>query len=124
VKRAALIIAAVLGVFSVTVLRAPDAAAADTANDCAQLRERASSDGLALAVDNNCDRRLSCTLSWTLQCESATGRVTRRTKDGVRIVVGASASQTANVSAKGCGDNWRIEEVSWDCSAIKEASLT
>ncbi|MBX3225434.1 MAG: hypothetical protein KF795_33320 [Labilithrix sp.] len=118
-KRAAPATFAVLGLLSLLALRAPDARAAESANDCVHLREGQSGDGLSLAIDNNCDRGLSCSLSWIVQCESATGKVTRRSKDGARLVVEASGSRTATASAKSCGDNWRIEDVSWDCAPLK-----
>ena len=108
-----------LGLLSVLALRAPDAGAADSANDCVRMREGQSAEGLTLAVDNNCDRSLSCSLSWTVQCESATGRVTRRSKEGARFVVAASQSQAATASARSCGDNWRIDEVSWQCAPLR-----
>ncbi|MBX3199712.1 MAG: hypothetical protein KF894_16370 [Labilithrix sp.] len=117
-KRATPIVAA-FGLLSLLALRAPQARAAESANDCVLLREGQSADGLTLAIDNNCDRSLTCALSWTVQCESATGRVTRRAKDGARLVVDASASRSTTASAKACGDNWRIEDVSWDCAPSK-----
>lgn len=107
------------GLLSIFALHAPDAMAADSANDCVRMREAQSGDGLTLAIDNNCDRGLSCSVSWTVQCETATGRITRRSKDGARFVVRASASQAATASASTCGDNWKIEDVSWDCSPLK-----
>ncbi len=108
-----------IGLLSICALRAPAASAADSANDCVRMREVPGTDGLTLAVDNNCDRALSCSLSWTLQCESATGRVTRRSKDRARFVVSASDSRSALASARSCGDNWRIDDVSWECAATK-----
>lgn len=117
-KRAAPLLAA-LGLLSLVALRAPRAHAAESANDCVLLREGMNDEGLTLAIDNNCDRRLTCSLTWTVQCESATGRVTRRTKDAVRLVVDASGSRSATASAKACGDNWRIEDVGWDCAPLK-----
>jgi hypothetical protein len=119
VKRAALTILSLFGALCLHTLHAPDAEAADSANDCVRMHEGTSGDGLTLSIDNNCDRRLTCSLSWTLQCESATGKVTRRAKDSTRLLVGASASQVTNASAKSCGDNWRIEDVSWDCVPSK-----
>ena len=113
------ILIAAFGLLSVLALRAPDVQAADSANDCVRMREGQSSEGLTLAIDNNCDRGLSCSLSWTVQCESATGKVTRRSKEGARFVVGASASQSTTASARSCGDSWRIDDVSWDCAPTK-----
>lgn len=108
-----------LGLLSVAALHAPDAQAADSANDCVRMRETIEGAGLTLSVDNNCDRRLACSVTWTVQCESATGKATKRVKEGAQLVVGSSASKDAYASAKTCGDNWKIEEVSWDCSPLK-----
>jgi hypothetical protein len=119
VKRAAPAIALALGLLSIAVLRAPDAQAADSANDCVRMREAQAGDGLALNIDNNCSRGLSCSLTWTVQCQSATGKVTRSSKDSARLVVSAAETQSALASAKSCGDNWRIDDVSWDCAPIK-----
>lgn len=113
------ILIAALGLLSLLALQAPDVRAADSANDCVHMREGQSSDGLTLAIDNNCDRGLSCTLSWTVQCETATGKVTRRSKEGARFVIGPSASQSTTASARSCGDNWRIDDVSWACNPTK-----
>lgn len=118
-KRTVPTIVAALGLLSVVALRAPAARAADSANECVRMREAQDGGGLTLNIDNNCDRRLSCSLTWTVQCESATGKVTRRSKEGAHLVVSASTSQGATASAKSCGDNWRIEDVGWDCAPLK-----
>ena len=80
------------------------------------MREGQSGEGLTLAIDNDCDRGLSCRLAWTVQCETATGKVTRRTKEGARFVIRASGTESTVASARTCGDSWRIEEVTWDCA--------
>jgi hypothetical protein len=83
------------------------------------MQEQQVAEGLTLSIENNCKRSLACTLSWTVQCESATGRVLRRSKDGARFVIGAAATQSATASARSCGDSWRIEDVSWECASFK-----
>ena len=75
--------------------------------------------GLTLDVDNNCDRSLSCALSWTVSCQTESGKVTRSAKDSARFVVAASKTGRAVASTKTCGDNWKIEDISWDCAAVK-----
>jgi hypothetical protein len=84
-----------------------------------RLRESQESKGLALDVDNNCDRSLSCAVSWTVACQSDSGKVTRSAKDGTRFVVAASHTGRAFASTKSCGDNWKIEDIRWDCAAAK-----
>lgn len=118
-KRAFAILLAGLPVLSVAFLAAPAARAADSADECVRLRESQENKGLALDVDNNCDRNLSCSVSWTVSCQTETGKVTRSAKDGARLVVAASRTGRAFASTKSCGENWRIEDISWDCAAVK-----
>ena len=108
-----------LGLSTLVGLRAAPAAAADSADECVRLRESQEASGLSLSVDNNCDRRLSCTVTWTVQCESATGKIQKKNTETARFVISASQSQSAFASAKSCGDSWRVQDVSWDCAPLK-----
>jgi hypothetical protein len=119
VKRALLVIVAALPVLSVALLTAPPAKAADSAEECVRLRESQADKGLTLDVDNNCDRSLSCAVSWTVSCQTESGKITRSAKDSARFVVAAAKTGRAVASTKACGDNWKIEDISWDCAAVK-----
>jgi hypothetical protein len=119
VKRALCILAAGLPVLSVALLAAPPAKAADSADECVRLRESQADKGLSLDVDNNCDRSLSCAVSWTVSCQTESGKITRSAKDSAHFVVAASKTGRAFASTKTCGDNWKIEDISWDCAAVK-----
>lgn len=119
VKCALTVLFAGLPILSVAILSAPSAKAAESADDCVRLRESQAEKGLTLDVDNNCDRALSCSVSWTVCCQTESGKVTRSAKDGARFVVGASKTGRAVASTKSCGDNWKIEDISWDCAAVK-----
>ena len=119
VKRILSIVLAAVPVLSVALLAAPPAKAADSADECVRLRESQAEKGLTLDVDNNCDRSLSCAVSWTVSCQTESGKVTRSAKDSARFVVAASKTGRAVASTKTCGDNWKIEDISWDCAAVK-----
>lgn len=119
VKRALSVLLAGLPVLSVAILSAPSAKAAESADDCVRLRESQADKGLTLDVDNNCDRSLSCSLSWTVSCQTEGGKVTRSAKDSARFVVAAAKTGRAVASTRTCGDNWKIEDISWDCAAVK-----
>ena len=119
VKRALLVLVAGLPVLSVALLSAPSAKAADSADECVRMRESQAEKGLTLDVDNNCDRSLACSLSWTVSCQTESGKVTRSAKDSARFIVAASKTGRAVASTKTCGDNWKIEDISWDCAAVK-----
>jgi hypothetical protein len=101
------------------ILLAPPAIASDSAEQCVRLRESAQAGGLALDVDNACDRSLTCVLSWTVQCQTERGKVTRSTKDSSRFVVAKDESRRALASAKSCGYSWKIDDVRWDCSPVR-----
>jgi hypothetical protein len=119
VKRALSIVLSAIPVLSVAFLAAPAAKAAESADQCVRLRESQETKGLALDVDNNCDRALSCAVSWTVSCQTESGRITRSAKEGARFVVAASQTGRAFASTKSCGDNWKIEDISWDCATPK-----
>jgi hypothetical protein len=119
VKRALCLLLAGLPVLSIAILAAPPAKAAESADECVRLRESQVDKGLTLDVDNNCDRSLACAVSWTVSCQTESGKVTRSAKDSARFVVAASKTGRAVASTKTCGDNWKIEDVSWDCAAVK-----
>ena len=102
----------------VTVLSTAEAA--DSANDCVRLRESPDTSGVALDVDNNCDRRLSCAVSWTVECQNDQGKVTKSAKESASFVLQASASGHALASTKACtSNNWKVDDVSWECAAVK-----
>jgi len=119
VRKAFPLLLVVSGLFSVIAMRSVPAAAADSADECVRMRESQEEKGLNLSVDNNCDRRLSCTVTWTVQCESATGKIQKKNTETARFVISASQSQAAFASAKSCGDSWRVSDVSWDCAPVK-----
>ena len=54
---------------------AAPARAADSADACVNLQSAALTSGLAFDVQNGCDKKLSCALTWTLTCENASGKL-------------------------------------------------
>ncbi len=98
---------------------APRAGAADSADDCVRLGSNPVAKGVSLEVDNNCDRALSCRLSWVVTCESATGRVTRTKPGAAQLVLASSASGSALASSAECGDAWHVDDVRWSCSPTR-----
>jgi hypothetical protein len=104
---------------AVLAVQGPARATSASANDCVSLRSTALSSGLSFDVENTCDRRLSCALTWTLTCENASGKATSKAKQEARFMVGASDTHQTAGSAATCKDGWKIDDVSWDCAATK-----
>lgn len=118
-KRALAAAVAALPVLSVLALAAPPARAADSADECVRLRQSPREGGLSLDVDNHCDRRLACSVAWTVACQTERGRTTRTSKERARFVVAASESAHAFASTKTCGDNWSVDDVTWECAPVR-----
>ena len=90
--------------------------AGSSASDCVSIRSAELSTGLSFDVQNGCEKRLSCALSWTLTCENASGKATSKAKQEAKFVVGASDSHHMMGSSAACKDSWKIDEVAWDCA--------
>jgi hypothetical protein len=92
------------------------ARAADSANACVAIKSAEMSSGLSFDVENSCEKKLSCALTWTLTCENASGKTTSKAKQEARFVLSASDTHHTTGSASSCKDSWKIEDVSWDCA--------
>jgi hypothetical protein len=108
-----LVLAAVV---SCLVALAPPAQAADSADECVSIRSAELSSGLSFDMQNRCEKRLSCALSWTLTCENASGKTTHKAKQEAHFDIGASDSHATTGSAATCKDGWKIDDVSWSCA--------
>ena len=95
---------------------AAPASAADSADACVAVRSAEMSSGLSFDIQNSCEKKLSCALTWTLTCENASGKTTSKAKQEARFVLSASDTHHTTGSAATCKDSWKIEEVSWDCA--------
>lgn len=69
---------------------------------------------------NSCDEKLSCRMSWLLQCESTEGKVTARSKKSASFELGASGTHEVSLSAEQCKQGWSIDDVSWSCKGRRQ----
>lgn len=111
------VFAAVVAMTGIATVSSP-AQAADSADECVSLQSAALTTGLALDVQNACAKRLTCSVSWTLTCQNASGQTTSKAKQEARFVIDASDSHHTTGSAASCKDSWKIEDVSWGCAPI------
>jgi hypothetical protein len=94
--------------------------AADSADACVNIHTAQLGTGLAFDVQNTCDKRLACALTWTLTCENASGKATSKSKQEARFLVSAADTHQATGSAATCKDGWKIDDVSWSCAAASK----
>jgi hypothetical protein len=106
----------VAGALVSVALAAPARAGGSSANECVNVRSAELSTGLAFDVENACEKRLSCALSWSLTCSNASGRTTSKTKQEARFLLGASDTQHTLGSSAACKDSWAIDDVAWSCA--------
>jgi hypothetical protein len=90
--------------------------AGSSASDCVSIHSAELSTGLTFDVQNGCEKRLACALTWTLTCENASGKTTSKAKQEAKFVVGASDTAHMTGSSAACKDSWKIDDVSWDCA--------
>ena len=109
------VFAGAAAVASVLAVAGP-ARAGDSANACVAVQSAEMSTGLAFDVQNACEKKLACALTWTLTCSNASGKTTSTTKQEARFVLSASDTHHTSGSAASCKDSWKIEDVSWDCA--------
>jgi hypothetical protein len=70
-------------------------------------------------VENGCEKKQACSLSWTIQCENDKGKATDRSRKSERFVLAPSSKKAVSLSAESCKQSWRIEEVTWQCDDVK-----
>jgi hypothetical protein len=116
-RRAFPFVFAALATLGGLVSLATPAHAADSADACVNIRSAELTSGLAFDVQNTCDKRLSCALTWTLTCENASGKATSKSKQEARFLISSSDTHHMTGSAASCKDGWKIDDVSWDCAA-------
>ncbi len=68
-----------------------------------------------LVIDNQCDVRLACSVSWTLTC-APEGKQPRRFQRGAVFGVERRVAQSTLASAAECGhQGWVLDDVTWSC---------
>jgi hypothetical protein len=107
-----------LAAFAGVVGIAAPARAADSADACVNIQSATLSTGLTFDVQNSCEKRLTCALTWTLTCQNASGKTTSRARQEARFLIAASDTHHTLGSAETCKDGWSIDDVAWDCAAV------
>ena len=108
-----------LALFFAAFALATDAVAAETtesADACVGFDNETGDKLLLIHARNSCERRLSCTLDYTVLCEDVDGKRTSRTTKRAPFTLAKNGSQELSLSAAACKQGWRIDDLSWSCS--------
>jgi hypothetical protein len=109
----------VLGVLLASGAFSTELAAADvedSADACVVFHNESAEKRLLVHASNACERRLSCTLDYTVLCEDVQGKQTSRSERRAPFHLGKKGTQTLSLSAEACLQGWRIDELRWTCA--------
>jgi hypothetical protein len=104
-----------LGSLSTNVQAAP-LDDADSADACVGFENEVGDKLLTIHARNSCERRLSCTLDYTVLCEDSEGKQTSKAAKHMAFQLGKQGSQDLALSATSCKQGWRIDALEWTCS--------
>lgn len=101
------------------VLSVRTAQAKESADSCVRFDRTEADKSLDYGVDNSCERKLACTLSWTVKCENNHGKTTSRKSYSSRFRLEENGSHSVTASAAECKQGWNIDNVRWHCDEAK-----
>jgi hypothetical protein len=109
-----------LGVLgAIAMVPAGTARADESADSCVGFDKSDDDKAIVYDAKNSCDQKLSCQLSWRVQCEDAEGNVTATARKSSRFSLAGSGTHTLSLSAQTCKQAWRIDDVAWKCDEAK-----
>ncbi len=120
-SRSLVLAAVALTVASFSFLSPRPAEGAESVNDCFGIVRAEKDNGLDFELSNGCDRSISCQMRWTLQCESATGKVVVQSEGRSGVMLGAGEKSKVFGSADTCKTHaaWTIDNVTFACTPVR-----
>jgi hypothetical protein len=87
----------------------------DTANACVGFQNAVGDKELVVHAGNDCERRLACTLDYSVRCEDNDRKVTSRVQKRALFNLAAKGNADITLSAAACKQGWAIEDLAWTC---------
>jgi hypothetical protein len=113
--KTALIAFGLLAIANAAMADRAAAGEAESAGDCVGVSRTEAGDGLVFEIQNGCDRKLACEMTWNLKCGEKPATLTERGQE--KFAISADASHSVAATATACGNrSWRIDNVQWACS--------
>ena len=91
------------------------AGAAESARDCVGFEKEETDRELLFHASNSCERRLECTMDYTLSCENLEGQVTSSSQLRLAFQLAPKGERDLTLSAASCKQGFRIGGVDWKC---------
>ena len=109
------LISAPFGERSSLGVRAARAEEPETANACVGFQNRVGDKEIVVHAGNDCERRLSCTLDYSVVCEDNDGKVTSHTLKHSPFNLAPKGNTDLTLSAADCKQGWKIDDLEWKC---------
>jgi hypothetical protein len=87
----------------------------DTANACVGFQNRVGDKEIVVHAGNDCERRLACTLDYSVTCEDNAGKITSRSQKRSPFSLAPKGNAELTLSAADCKQGWSIDELVWKC---------
>lgn len=84
-------------------------------SECMSFQNQTMEKSIVVRAKNECNRKLSCSLSYAVRCEDNHGKRTSSSAEHARFALGADDSTELVLSAERCQQGWTIDAVTWRC---------
>jgi hypothetical protein len=84
-------------------------------SDCMSFRNDTKDKSIVVQAKNECNRKLSCSLSYSVRCEDNHGKRTSSSAESTHFALASDASTELVLSAERCKQAWTIDDVAWRC---------
>jgi hypothetical protein len=88
---------------------------AETANACVGFQNDYGDKQITVHASNSCERRLACTLDYTVRCEDNGGKVTSGAAKRALFALASKGRADISLSAAHCKQGWAIDDPAWSC---------
>ncbi len=88
---------------------------ADTLNACVGFRNEQGEKLLIVHAKNDCQRRLTCSLSYSVRCEDNDRHVTSRAQKQTPFELPSKGAAELTLLATNCSQGWAIDNLAWTC---------
>ncbi len=89
--------------------------APDNADDCVSFQNQLGDKEISVHVENSCDIKLSCSLSYVVRCSASDGSSSSRSAKQEAFKLGRKGQHDLLLSASDCKQAWDIDQITWTC---------
>ena len=87
----------------------------ETANACVGFQNAVGDKELVVHAGNDCERKLACTLDYSVRCEDNDRKVTSLVQKRALFNLAAKGNAELTLSAATCKQGWAIDDLAWTC---------